>query len=195
MNPERLRKISLVLVPVMLLTSACGRSGKQGESPQENSNAGAASNVITSPDGLTRMSLPAGWKHEKEQELHDQADLQASNRAGEMYVIVMSENKEDLRDMTIEKHSQSTRSALMEKLESPEVSDPKPVTVGGLKGVQYEIRGGVENLNIVYLHTTVESPTHFHQILAWTLKSRFDKNRPTLDAVTHSFKEVAPAAK
>lgn len=195
MNPERLRKISLVLVPVMLLSSACGPSGKKGEPPQGNSNAEAASNIITSPDGLTRMNLPAGWKHEKEHELHDQADLQASNRASEMYVIVMSENKEDLRDMTIDKHSQSTRSALIEKLESPEVSDPKPVTVGGLKGVQYEIRGGVENLNIVYLHTTVESPTHFHQILAWTLKSRFDNNRATLDAVTHSLKEVAPAAK
>lgn len=194
MNPEQLRKISLVLVPVMLLSSACGPSGKQVESPQGNSNAGAASNIITSPDGLTRMNLPAGWKHEKERELHDQADLQASNRAGEMYTIVMSENKEDLRDMTLDKHSQSTRSALIEKLESPEVSDPKPVTVGGLRGVQYEIRGGVENLNIVYLHTTLESPTHFHQILTWTLKSRFDKNRATLDAVTHSFKEVAPAA-
>jgi hypothetical protein len=195
MKPEQLRNISLVLVPVMLLASGCFPGKKQGESPQGNSNAGAASNIITSPDGLTRMNLPAGWKQEKEQELNDQADLQASDRANEMYVIVMSESKEDFRDMTVDKHSQSTRSSLIEKLESPEVSDPKPVTVGGLGGVQYEIRGGLENLNIVYLHTTVESPTHFHQILAWTLKSRFDKNRGALDAVIHSFKEVAPAAK
>jgi len=195
MKPEQLRKIAIVLVPIMLLTSACFPGKKQGEGSQENSNAGAASNIITSPDGLTRMNLPSGWKQEKAQELHDQAELQASDRANEMYVIVMSESKEDFRDMTVDKHSQSTRSALIERLESPEVSDPKPVTVSGLGGVQYEIRGGVDNLNIVYLHTTVESPTHFHQILAWTLKSRFDKNRGALDAVTHSFKEVAPASK
>ena len=179
----------------MLLTSACRSGSKESAGAAGKAEAPAVATTITSPDGLASIVLPSGWKQEQAQELHDQADLQASDRANEMYVIVMSENKEDFRDMTAEKHSQFTRSALTEKLESPEVSAPAQVTTGGLTGTQYEIRGGVDNLNIAYLHTTVESPTHFHQILAWTLKSRFDKNRPVLDAVIQSFKEVAPASR
>ncbi|HVF88941.1 MAG TPA: hypothetical protein VNH22_02665 [Blastocatellia bacterium] len=193
MKPDPLRNIALLLLPVTLLISACQPGRKAGGGAEENNSAGAASAVITSSDGLSRITLPPGWK--QEQELHEQADLQAADRANEMYVIVMSESKEDFRDMTVEKHSEFTRSALTEKLESPELSEPEKVTVDGLPGTQYEIRGGVDNLNIAYLHTTLESPTHFHQILAWTLKSRFDKNRPVLDAVIHSFKEVAPASK
>ncbi len=193
MKPAQLRNVVLLLVPVMLLTSAC-RSGSK-ESAAGKAEAPAVATTITSPDGLASIVLPSGWKQEQAQELHDQADLQASDRANEMYVIVMSENKEGFRDMTAEKHSQLTRSALTEKLEAPEVSAPAQVTIDGLKGTQYEIRGGVDNLDITYLHTTLESSTHFHQILAWTLNPRFDKNRPVLDAVTQSFKEVAPASR
>lgn len=195
MKPAQLRNVVLLLVPVMLLASACISGRKEGDGAREKADAPAVATTITSPDGLTSIVLPPGWKQEKEQELHDQAELQASDRANEMYVIVMSENKEDFRDMTVENHSQLTRSALTEKLKAPEVSAPAQVTIGGLKGTQYEIRGGVDNLSVTYLHTTVESPTHFHQILAWTLTISFDKNRPVLDAVIQSFKEVAPASR
>ncbi|MFN7140871.1 MAG: hypothetical protein ACK4UN_16165, partial [Limisphaerales bacterium] len=56
----------------------------------------------------------------------------------------------------------------------------------------YEVSGAMENVNIVYLHTTVEDEDYFHQILAWTLKSRFSKHKDELRDVVSSFKSTAP---
>ncbi len=39
----------------------------------------------------------------------------------------------------------------------------------------------------VFLHTTVDDGHHFHQILAWTLKSRWQKQNEQLREITRTF--------
>jgi hypothetical protein len=41
---------------------------------------------------------------------------------------------------------------------------------------------------VVFLHTTVDHGNHFQQILAWTLKSRWQKQDQLLREVTASFR-------
>jgi hypothetical protein len=135
-----------------------------------------------------QVSIPSGWKEDRD--LHDSAELQASNRKKELYVIILSESKEDFQDMTLEKHSEITRGTLVKSLTEPQTSAPTSLKVNGHAAVQYEIRGFINNLSVVYLHTTVETEKNIHQILTWTLKSMYEKNKPILQQVTESFQEV-----
>ncbi|MCI0602357.1 hypothetical protein L0156_05035 [bacterium] len=145
--------------------------------------------VLMDPEKTIQVSIPSGWKEDRD--LHDTAELQASNRKKELYIIVLSESKEDFQDMTLEKHSEITRGTLVKSLAQAQTSAPVTLTVGGHPALQYEIRGFINNLSVVYLHTTVETEKNLHQLLTWTLKSMYDKNKPVLQQVTESFKEVS----
>jgi hypothetical protein len=143
---------------------------------------------LMDPEKTIQVSIPSGWTEDRD--LHDSAELQASNRIKELYVIVLSESKEDFQDMTLDKHSEITRGTLIKSLTEPQTSAPTSLKVNGHPAVQYEIRGFINNLSVVYLHTTVETEKSIHQILTWTLKSMYEKNKPALQKVTESFKEV-----
>ena len=47
----------------------------------------------------------------------------------------------------------------------------------------------MDNINVVYFHTTIETNENFHQVLAWTLPSRLKANEPILKAIINSFQE------
>jgi bifunctional DNA-binding transcriptional regulator/antitoxin component of YhaV-PrlF toxin-antitoxin module len=148
--------------------------------------------VLTSPDGRFQLTIPGGWR--KDTELNEKAEISASNRAREMYVVVLSESKRDFAsDMTLEKFTELSRNAMMGNVRGAQATAPTPTSVSGHPAMQYELRGTVENVNIAYLNTTVETPGDYHQIIAWTLPSRFNDNQATLREVTQSFKESALA--
>jgi hypothetical protein len=143
--------------------------------------------VIRSTEGCCSVRVPGSWVEEKD--LNEQANLQASNRLKELYIIVISESKEDFQDMTLASHSELTRTGFIESLKTPQVTGPTDLAVDNNPGVQYEISGAINNVKVVALHTTVETDAYFHQILAWTIKSRVEKNKPILQSVIKSFKE------
>lgn len=172
---KRILGLSLLLC---LLTLACG--------PRES---GPATRKLVSKDNRFEITVPGGWKEEKT--LNDSADLQASHRGSEMYVVVLSEPKVDLDNMTLDGHSKLTRQSLVDGVKNPEISPGFAMKIGDMAAIQYEIRGSLDNVKIVYLHTTAESPNYFHQILAWTVPSRFEQNKETLQKVIGNFREVA----
>ncbi|MCC6271864.1 MAG: hypothetical protein IT572_00230 [Deltaproteobacteria bacterium] len=164
-------------LPILCLVfSAC--------SPQP----GPKTKDIVSANGKLRITVPAAWQEKKG--LNDSADLQAAYTPSEMYVVVLSEPKEDLQDMTLDQHSKLTREALLTGVKDPVVTGPFAVQVDGRPAVQYEIRGGVDHVKVVYLHVTVDGLKYYHQILAWTVPSRFEANKPTLEGVVQRFKEL-----
>lgn len=162
--------------------------------PTETASPQDAGNVLVGSDGQSQITLLNGWVEDRE--LHESAEIQASKRGSEEYIIVLSENKADFQNLSIEQHSEITRGLLVESLTEPEITGPTDVTtVGSNPAVQYEIQGTIEGINVAYLHTTVETPTKYHQILAWTLPSSFERNEPELQQVIQSFREVqSPAA-
>jgi hypothetical protein len=139
-------------------------------------------------DGRSQIILPKGWKEYRK--LHDNAEIQAAHLKKESYVIVLSENKEDFDEMTLEKHSKLTRTGILESLKKPTINRLPDLTINGRPAIQFEISGVINNIKIVYLHTTVETNEYFHQILAWTLKSKYNDNKESLQKVIKSFKEI-----
>jgi hypothetical protein len=62
---------------------------------------------------------------------------------------------------------------MLQKMKNGSATGPVSVTIDGHPALQDELSGTKKGTNIVFLHTTVDDGDHFHQILAWTLKSRW----------------------
>jgi hypothetical protein len=146
--------------------------------------------VVKSPDGSLRVTKPRGWTVDRE--LHDDAGITISNEAKEAYFIVISEYKTDFeRTMTYTGHSVLTREFMRDGLfDYAEYSGPTSVEINHMQGVQYEITGSVDGLSIVYLHTTLESHTYFHQLIAWSLPSMYPGNKRVFEEILESFYEL-----
>jgi hypothetical protein len=143
-------------------------------------------NEVVSSDGVSRVTVPKDWSELKD--LNDAAELQAGNRSKEQYVMVLSESKSDFDGMTLSQHHQLTRNAMLRKMTDPKASEPVEGTINGHNALQDEIGGTQDGVNIVFLHTTVEGDEKFHQILAWTSKSRWDEQKEKLREVTRTFR-------
>ncbi len=142
---------------------------------------------MKSSDGKVQLLMPGTWG---KMELNENSELEVGNAQLEEYLIVLNEVKEDLYGWNLDKHSRVTLANLISSLAFPKITGPKSMTINGYPAVQYEIRGASESTNVIYLHTTIEGPTLFSQVLAWTLPSKWDKARPTLDRVIGSYREL-----
>ncbi len=145
--------------------------------------------VLTSADGRTQITVPEDWSSMTD--LNAVASIQAANLNKEQYVIVIEDSKQDFSDASLDYHSEVTSQLIVDGLTAPEADAPVPMTVNGHAALQKEIRGSFDNINVIYLHTSIETPTHFYQVLTWSLKSRFEENRSIFEQVTQSFQEVA----
>jgi hypothetical protein len=183
--PTRLR----TLTPLALL--ACLLLGCNLVQPiRKEIEKASAPQLLTSPDGKLQLTVPVGWRNDPE--LHAEAGLRASNRLSEMYAIVLTQSKDDFAEkVTLEAFTDLTRQQVLSNINAPDATAPVAATVAKHPALQYTVRGVVENIKVVYLITVVETNTSFHQILTWTLHSRFDQNWHTLDEVTQSFREIS----
>ena len=69
-------------------------------------------------------------------------------------------------------------------------SNQEFLDIGGNRAVRYRLTGTMDGLNIVYWHVTLETEDHYHQMLLWSLKSKFSKNKADFDSVIQSFEET-----
>lgn len=151
-------------------------------------------NEIASADGKERILAPANWKSLPE--LNEAASIAAGAESRQEYLIVLSQNKADLTDFTLEKHHQSTRDDMLRKLKDGSATSWKPLTIDGHPALQDEISGVSDNTDIVFLHTTIDQGKYVHQILAWSQKSGrgllegWEFQKPRLEKVTLSFRST-----
>lgn len=140
---------------------------------------------IASDDGKLRVTTSAFWV--KRSDLNKQASLQAAYKDKEIYVIVISEPKSTVQNMTLDQYHQLTRDHTLQRMRDSSGTQPVSVTIDNHPGLQDELTGTDNGANVVFLHTTVDDGDGFDQILAWTLKSRWAKENAELRDVTNSF--------
>ena len=51
-----------------------------------------------------------------------------------------------------------------------------------------EVRGRIDNLPVVYLHTTIEGAEHYYQVVAWTSAENYPSAKGELQTVIGSFR-------
>ena len=129
--------------------------------------------------------MPASWSIKSG--LNAQADLQMGNPFKEAYTIIISENKMDFDSISLEEHSNLTRSMIKRGLKGYNESEPEFIDMGDIQALRYQLAGSLNGINLVYWHVTLETENHYHQMILWSLKSKFAKNEPDFDSVIHSF--------
>jgi hypothetical protein len=117
-----------------------------------------------------------------------QATLQVGDKSKQMYLIVISDAKSDFQNLTLEKHHEITRDRLLQKMKNTSASGSVSLTIDGHPAMQDELSGTEKGTNVVFLHTTVDDGDHFQQILAWTLKSRWQEQNQLLREITGTFR-------
>lgn len=140
---------------------------------------------IASDDGKLKLTTSGFWV--KRTDLNKQAVLQAGYKSEEMYVIVISDAKSTMSNMTLQQHHQLTLERMLQKMKNKSMTEPASVTIDGRPALQDEVTGTTQGANLVFLHTTVDERDSFQQILAWTLNSRWKKHEQELREVTNSF--------
>jgi hypothetical protein len=137
--------------------------------------------------GLSRLRLPEGWRAASD--LNETASIEAINALHGRHVIVISDAVEDFTpEMTMFEHSLNTRNELTGGIRLIACSGPERRTVAGFESLQYEIEGFYQQTRVKYLHTTIAGRRAFHQVLAWSTYSRYD--RAVFEALLNGFEEL-----
>jgi hypothetical protein len=141
---------------------------------------------IASDEGKIKVTIPGTWT--KLPELNKRASLQVGNKSKEVYLIVITDAKTDLDNFTLQKHHQQTRDRMLQKMKNASATESVSTTIDGHPALQDELTGTEKGTNVVFLNTTVEDGNHFQQILAWTLKSRWQEQNQELREITGTFR-------
>ena len=141
---------------------------------------------IASEDGKLKVTTSGFWVQRTD--LNKRASLQASRKDKDLHLIVITDPKSSLPDMTLEQHHQTTRDRMLKEMTNSSATAPTSVTIDGHPALQDEISGTEKGAILTFIHTTVDDDESFHQILAWTLKSRFLANKSELSKITNSFR-------
>ncbi len=173
--------LNIILIPTIIIPAA-----KKAWTENFDNRSTGFDKEIASADGKERIVAPSSWKSLPD--LNEAAAVAAGNKFQEEYLIVLSENKADLEDLDLKKHHEFTRDHTVGNLKGGSASPSISLTIDGHPALQDEISGTADNANIVFLHTTIDRGEYLHQILAWTLKSRWESKKARLQEVTRSFR-------
>ncbi|MBW3563882.1 MAG: hypothetical protein KY459_04065 [Acidobacteria bacterium] len=152
----------------------------------------ATSETVEFLDGRFSVTKPADWRLIPG--LNEEADLEMGNPRTEAYGMVLSEPKGDFaEDLTLAEYSDMTRELMMESLENGSEEGPERMTVNGEPALRYVLNGTIDRIRVKYWHVSIDSGDHFHQVLLWSLPSRFDEHVADFEAVLNSFSDVSAA--
>jgi Tfp pilus assembly protein PilE/TM2 domain-containing membrane protein YozV len=146
---------------------------------------------ITSEDGLTKIRVPGNW--EKLPELAEQGVIEYGNLQREQYLIVISEPKQsytsntDLSAYNMLMLEHKSRAGI-DKLRKKYLGE---IDLNGLKALKFELSGEVNGVRIDYLQVAVEGKNHFHQVLFWSLPTRWGDPSDIFENALTTFSECA----
>ncbi len=142
--------------------------------------------VLENTDTGAKITVPSQWKAANL--MRGDADIYATYSAQDLYASVLSENKAVLSQFALEDNAKQYRWLIEKELSDYETSTRTGVDeVNGDLAIQYEIRGQVDGVPVVYLHTTVQGANNYYQVVGWTRRDRYADNKETLQKIIASF--------
>jgi len=163
----------------------------------------AGLNALFSLDENSYVVLPDDW--ESDRELHETADIQASNRAEDLYLIVLVEEKPESAAapsatlqtvlpepaMSLAEYSDRALALLSGRLNEIEIDGPTSTRqIQDYPAQQFILRGQLDGIEGVYLLTVVETTNAYYQLLAWSIPDQFSEHQDHLQQVVQSFREI-----
>ncbi|MCP3962648.1 MAG: hypothetical protein GY719_32820 [bacterium] len=130
--------------------------------------------VFVSDDGLTQVRLRGGWTDSME--LNVEANLEVSWPIRELYLMVLSTPGSELDpQLKLADYLKYQIDSMADQTLGERIGDTETVTIDSFSGLQQEISGKFDGIDLVYRVTVVRTPRHLHEILAWTLPTRVEE--------------------
>jgi len=155
-----------------------------------DASAGPASTTMVSEDGWISVEVPRRWSTLAS--LHEDANLKVGDPAAEEYMIVLSEPIAGSDGTTLETFATTARAALLEGLQNGQAGAVQPLTIHGYPALRCRLTGSTSGIAVCYLHTSLQTPDGFHQIVQWTMPAREAAVRPIFEQIAASFRVVGP---
>src|SRR6266513_3995980 len=95
--------------------------------------------AIASDDGKIWVTVTGMWT--KIPELNKQASLQVGYKDERLYLIVITDAKADVPDLTLETHHELTRDRMLQKMKNASATQPVSLTIDGHPALQDELTG------------------------------------------------------
>ncbi len=144
--------------------------------------------ALTSEDGVARITPPAGWV--LYEAVEDDVTLKIHYPDVNLFFMVLSFAREEAEEgRTVVEHSEYTRIRLGDKGQQYEETGPEQLEIDGHPAVQYRIDTVEDEWRRTYLHTTVATDSHFHQLIGWSSYGRYERYSDHIEAVTLSFEQ------
>jgi hypothetical protein len=132
--------------------------------------------------------VPEGWTTIKDGR-RDSKDVYASYPAQDLFAAVLSEDVAVLNQFNLDDNAKQYRWLIQQEMDKFEGETRTGLTtLNGNNAVQYEMRGVVNGVQVVYLHTTVKGTNDYYQVVGWTTADSYRQNKETLQAVINSFR-------
>ncbi|AJA48396.1 hypothetical protein CPAST_c23260 [Clostridium pasteurianum DSM 525 = ATCC 6013] len=148
----------------------------------------SSNKVLTGCKDKYEITLPEGW--DENRKLNSDAIFQLSNEKNKNYIIVISENKEDIiKELTLEQYSNIIKSNIHKSIDNARIENSKNTKINNHKGIQFEITGYMNKIKIRYLYIILETKDNFQQIIAWTLDSNYNYDKEKMLNIIKTFKE------
>ncbi|MDQ6787707.1 MAG: hypothetical protein M3033_12940 [Acidobacteriota bacterium] len=145
--------------------------------------------TITCTDGRCQLTVPGSWSIQTD--LNKEANFQAANPLAEQYAIIISEAKTDFPPKTnLDGYAELIKQNAKKTTVDPVFSETKTIVVNGYPARQFELSGTINNIKANWIYTLVEAPKNYHQVLMWTIDSRYAANKPVLLEAANTFKEL-----
>ena len=141
--------------------------------------------LIFASDSLCQIKMPSSWQ--KRGGLNDDANLQISSPDQDLFLLVITESKEDFSDFTLKNYFDLTNSSLITGLKDSSFSEPIETSISGNKAIQFEIFGTIESTNFAYFFAAVEDTGYYYQIISWVSKSNFIRKKQTILNIVDTF--------
>ena len=171
---------------VFALASGLTSDASRPSTPATSASRPAPARTVTiaSKDDTLHVTAPKGWKTETD--LNKVALLQTCDAPQQVCLIVIQDDKP--ADLTLARFSRVSRGLILKNLNDSSENDGVSLQIDGHPALQYELRGVAKKLNFVYVHTAIETPSHFYQVLGWTSAALFPKEKAAITGITNSFK-------
>jgi hypothetical protein len=178
--------IALVLILTIGLSMAgCSTLDKT----DKVTTAGDKNKTLKSTNGKLELTVPDSWK---EQDLNnEEAIFEAADLSKEQYLLIISESKEDFTaDTTAFDYLELVVENMKIVTTNLVAAEPQNIKISGFDAAQCEVSADVGKVKIKYLVTIIKSEDQFIQATAWSLSSKYDENKTTLESVVNSIKVV-----
>ena len=178
--------VALLILVLGFSFSACGKQIEKAvkdvleQSGVETDEDGNATKTITSPESSLTLSYPLSWSNLKG-ELNDDASIELGNPIKEQYLVVIEETDEDfVDDFNVDVYMGMVMDYFLTSIDLDKEPDIQKIKIGkeGIDARQTRISGAVDNIKAEYIYSCLENDGVYYQIIAWSIRSKFDDAEP-----------------